>query len=136
MSLTDVAGGFVLPTIVFTTGNLSGTTAAAGVLSGQGILIVNSATNNGTLTTRTATQMIGDSGLGLNQQWWLLLSNSGATNALTLVGGTGVTIVGTATVAAVTCRLYIAQCTLISTPTITYTNVGFSMTATAFAFGV
>ncbi len=136
MSLTDVAGGFVLPVITFTTGAFASATAAANVLSGQGILIVNSTTNNGNYTTRTATQMITDSGLGLNQQWWLLLSNSGATNALTLVGGTGVTIVGTATVAAVTARLYIAQCTLVSTPTITYTNAGFSMTATAFAFGV
>lgn len=136
-SLMDIAGGFALPSIQFNTRALSGSTANAGELTGSAICIMNaSGSTPGTYTTRTAALMIADGPLSLNQQWWILLVNGQGTGTLTLAGGANVTIGGTATVATNTARLYLAQVTNVASPAITITNVGFSITATAFALGV
>lgn len=136
MSLMDVAGGFILPSVKFTTAALSSSVASAGDLSGAALTIMNNSGGTpGTYTTRTAALMVADSGLQPGQSWWIWLVNGQGTGTLTLAGGSNVTIVGTATVAAVTARLYLAQVNAAGTA-ITITNVGFSMTATALAFGV
>jgi hypothetical protein len=62
--------------------------------------------------------MIADSNLQVGQTWAILLGNVVTTNAITLAGGTGVTITGTTTVAGFTMRLYIATVNTLSTITI------------------
>ncbi len=135
-SINDInVGGVFLPTVQYNTRALSSSTANAGEASGSAICVMNaSGATPGTYTTRTATQMIADSGLVLGTAYLLLLVNGQGTGTLTLAGGTGVTISGTATVANVTARLFTVLVTNISTPAITITSVG-SFTATALAFG-
>lgn len=136
-SVQDIVSGFLLPGIQFTTAALSSSTAAAGQLTGSAPIIImnNSGGTPGTYTTRTATQMIADSSLGFNASWWILLVNGQGTGTLTLAGGTGVTVSGTATVAVSTARFFSAKVSAISTPAIVITDLGFSFTATALAFG-
>ncbi len=135
-NMNDVSGGFIMPPITFTSGAFSGATAAAGVLSGQGLIVANSTTNGGNWTTRTATQMISDSQLALGQTWWVIIANSGAAGTLTLVAGGGVTVAGTATIATIVARLFVAQVTAIGTPAITFTGLAISFSATALLFAV
>lgn len=138
-SVNDVLGGFSLPGITFNTAAFSSSTAAVGQLSGNTPIMIlnNSGGTPGTLTPRTAAQMIVDSNLNLGQTWWLFLVNGQGTGVLTLGTATGVTVTGTATVAANTARLYVATVTsvTIAAPAINFANVGFSFTATALAFG-
>ena len=106
----------------YTTAADSGSTASAGQLSGSGVVCHNnSGANPGTLTTRTAAQMIGDSGLQVNQTYLLVLANGQGTGVLTLAGGTGVTITGTATVATSTARLFMV--TVNGPTTMTFQNL-------------
>lgn len=134
-SISDVLAGYNFASTQFSTAALSGTTASAGQLTGSQIVVMdNSGANPGTYTTRTATLMIADAGLFVNQQWIIILSNSQGTGVLTLAGGTGVTVSGTATVATNTTRVYRAQVTSVTSPAITITNL-FSFTATAWALG-
>lgn len=134
-TLQDIAGGFPLPSIQFNTAALSSSTASAGQLSGSPICIMNNSGGTpGTYTTRTAALMVADSNLSPGQQWWIILVNGQGTGTLTLAGGSNVTISGTATVATNTLRFFIAQVNNAGTA-ITITNVGFSITATAFAVG-
>lgn len=112
----------------FTTAADSSSTATAGQLSGAGVVCHNnSGANPGTLTTRTAAAMIADSGLQVGQTFLLILANGQVTGTLTLAGGTGVTITGTATVAASTARLYMV--TVNGPTTMTYQNLGGGITA-------
>lgn len=133
----DVTPGMFLPTVQFATAALSSSAASAGQLSGGAIVVMNNSGGTpGTYTTRTAAQMLADSGLVKGNRYLLLLVNGQATGTLTLAGGTGVTVSGTATVAANTARLFTVDVTN-TTPgseAITITNV-MSFTGTAFAFG-
>lgn len=131
----DAPGGFVLPGFTFNTAAMSSSTASAGWLTGTTPVLIlnNSGATPGTLTTRTAAQMLADTALVVGQTWLVLLVNGQATGTLTLGGGSNVTISGTATVAANTARLYMGQVT--SPTTISFTNLGWSFTATALAFG-
>ncbi len=132
--IQDIVSGFLLPPVTFNTRALSSSTANAGELSGSPLVVMNnSGATPGTYTTRTAALMVGDTNLLL---WWILLVNGQGTGTLTLAGGSGVTVAGTATVAPITARLFIAQVTNPATPTITITGQAISMTATALAFGV
>lgn len=135
-SMNDVVPGITFPfTTQFTTATVSSSVAAAGDLTGSCIVVFdNNGGTPGTYTTRTATQMIADAGLTLGQVWLIVLVNGQATGTMTLTAGSGVTISGTATVAASTCRVYIAQVTSVSTPAITITNK-WAFAATALNFG-
>lgn len=137
-SVQDVTAAMFLPTVQFATAAFSSSTAAAGQLSGSAITVCNNSGGTpGTLTTRTAAQMIADSGLCKGNNYLLLLVNGQGTGTLTLAGGSGVTVVGTATVATNTARLFTVIVTN-ATPgseAITITGVGLSFTATALAFG-
>ena len=112
----------IMRTGKFTTRALSSSTAAVGELAGAAVVVMlNSANNPGTYTTRTAALMTADHDLINGQQWLLLLGNNQGTGVLTLAGGTNVTISGTATVATTTGRLY--QAAVAADGTITFTNV-------------
>lgn len=136
--IQDTQSGFLLPAIVLNTRALSSSTAAAGELSGAVLMVMNNSGGTpGTYTSRTAAQMIADSGLALNSLWWILLVNGQGTGTLTLAGGSNVTVSGTATVATNTARLFTATVTGVgASPAITITGQAISCTATAFAFGV
>ena len=109
---------------------LSSTTASAGQLSGAGIVVMfNTGATPGTYTTRTAAQMIADSNLQVGQTYLLLLGNNQATGTLTLAGGTGVTVSGTATVAANVGRLFTV--TVNTSTTMTFTGAAISWTIAA-----
>lgn len=109
---------------------LSSTTASAGQLSGSTVVIMfNTGATPGTYTTRTAAQMISDSNLQVGQTYLLLLGNNQGTGTLTLAGGTGVTVSGTATVAANVGRLFVV--TVNTATTMTFTGVALSWTIAA-----
>ncbi len=136
-SVNDVPGGFNLPGVVFSTHAYSSSSAGAGDLSGGTLMIVNNSGGTpGTLTSRTAAQMITDSNLTMGQVWWLLVVNGQGSGTLTLAGASGVTVSGTATVAPITARLYICQVTGVgANAAITMVGQTWSFTATALAFG-
>jgi hypothetical protein len=99
-------------------------TAAAGDLTGA--LTVNAIYSNigaNNLTTRTAAQMIADAGLVVGQSYELGIGNTNA-GTLTLVGGTGVTISGTATIALNVLRWYVVTVTGAAAITIQNTGSG------------
>ena len=106
-------------------------TIPANVVTGALTVYLNSAaTTPGNQTTRTATQLYADliAEFGFNVvpqnfTWEMTITQTGA-GTLTLVGGTGVTISGTATVAQNTCRTWVCQFTgTPTTPTFTFTAV-------------
>ncbi len=134
-TVSDLPGGFFVPTVTFATRSLAGgVTANAGELSGAPLMIMNnSGANPGSYTMRTAAQMITDSSLTVGALWYVLLVNGQATGTLTLATAAGITLSGTLTVAAITARLFVFQ---VNTPT-TILGAGqlFSFTATALAFG-
>jgi hypothetical protein len=106
-------------------------TIPVNVLTGAGTCYLNSAaTTPGNQTTRTATQLYNDwlleTGLDVlpaGFSWDLSITQTGA-GTMTLVGGTGVTITGTATIAQNTTRTFVGQFTGTPTnPTFTITSV-------------
>lgn len=102
------------------------TTAAAGDLTGAQSVVANySAVGANNLTTRTAAQMIADANLSVGQSYDLeIMNTSGAT--MTLVGGTGVTISGVATIATTVARFYVV--TVTGAAAITIQSVGSGST--------
>lgn len=112
-----------LKAATWNTAALSTSTASAGHLSGAAVCVMNnSGANPGTYTTRTARQMITDSNLQNGQKYIVILCNGQATGTLTLGGGTGVTITGTATVATNVFRIYVVS--VDSDTAMTFTNAG------------
>lgn len=98
------------------------TTAAAGDLTGAAYVnALYSAVGAANLTTRTAALMIADAGLVVGQTYMLNIANSNA-GTTTLVGGTGVTITGTATIAQNTTRQFMVKVT--AAATMTFQSVG------------
>lgn len=97
-------------------------TAAVGDLTGAALVVADyTALGGGNLTTRTAAQMLADQRAAVGDSYTLLIRNPGA-GTLTLVGGTGVTIAGTATIATATDRLFNVKFN--STTTATIQNIG------------
>lgn len=104
-------------------------TIPAGVITGALTIYLNSAaTTPGNQTTRTAVQLYADllAAFGLPAlpagfTYELIITQTGA-GTMTLVGGTGVTITGTATIAQNTTRTFVVQVT--SPSAITITSVG------------
>jgi hypothetical protein len=98
-------------------------TAAAGDLTGGSCVICNySAIGAANLTTRTAAQMIADANLSVGQTYELEIMNSNGAGPMTLLGGTGVTVSGTATIAANGTRWFSVKVN--SATTMTIQNVG------------
>lgn len=102
------------------------TTSAAGDLTGIGVAYVSaeySAVGAANLTTRTATQMVADGALQVGDSYVLeIVNTSGGTT--TLVGGTGVTITGTATMATNSTRRFNVKVNTATTITLQSVGVG------------
>ena len=101
------------------------TLSAGDITGGQRCTLITTNAAPGTLTTRTALQMYGeDPAAAPGDGYQLRICNSGA-GVLTLAGGTGVTVSGTATVAGGTFRGFIVNYTgTPSAPIVTMTNIG------------
>lgn len=103
--------------------NTTTTTFAAGQLTGSEFQVyANTGNTPGTITTRTAAQMIADipnASVGLS---WVLRIYHGGTGTLTVAAGTNVTLTGTATIATTTFRDFL--CTITSATAITMQNIG------------
>lgn len=131
-NINDIAGAFAsgLSGTQFNTAALSTTTASVGQLAGSAVVVMQNTGNNpGTYTTRTAAQMIADHNLQIGQTWLLILGNNQGTGTLTLAGGSGVTVSGTATCGTQVARLVV--CTVVSASAITMVGTAFSFTCAA-----
>jgi|SRR6185312_12019903 len=114
------SGGVDLPGFQFTTISSGNGTLSAGAIEGANFTAL--ATSGATaLTTRTAAQMITQAGLIVGQSYVLRVYNTNA-GTLTLTGGTGVTITGTATIATNVFRDY--GVTVTGSAAITLQNIG------------
>ena len=93
----------VMGTVPFRTGNTAADTAS--LTPGQmSSLLTGTPTAAANYTTPTATQLcqlfpfVGSAAANLYWPWWVK-NTSGGANTITVVGGTGVTVTGTATIA-------------------------------------
>lgn len=130
-NVNDIAAGFLPIVVQASSAALSSSTAAAGQLTptaGAGIVyMANTGATPGTYTTRTVAQMLGDAPmLSVGQAYILVLANNQGTGTLTLAGGTGVTVSGTATVAANTARVFNVTVNTATTMTFNGLAIGFS----------
>lgn len=111
------------PPAKFTTAALAAGTLAAGVMTGAEMTVLqNTGATPGNQTTRTAAQLFADfpqARVGLSYIFRVV--NTGA-GTLTLVGGTGVTITGTAATATSTWRDYAV--TFTSATAVTMQSIG------------
>lgn len=109
----------------FAAGVTTGTIPAGAITGGVFVALVSAATTPGTQTTRTAAQLYADDATAWpGQVYKLRICQSGA-GTMTLAGGTGVTVVGTATVATTTFRDFVVAYSGTSAiPLVTITNVG------------
>lgn len=112
-----------LPNAKFTTNSTGTQTLAAGQITGAGYVVwQNTHDTTGAILTRTATEMFADTpNAHTGFSWMLLVVNEGDVNPITITGGTGVTITGTATVVNKTTRLF--HCIFPSSSTMTMTSV-------------
>lgn len=114
----------------YAAGVTAGTIPANYITGAMTCYLNSAATTPGNQTTRTAALLYSDllAELGVpflptGFTWEILITQTGA-NTFTLVGGTGVTIVGTATILTNTTRTYVAQFTgTPGNPTFSLTSV-------------
>lgn len=103
----------------------AGTIPAGVVTGGDFVTVLQTNATPGTQTTRTAVQLYADDPTAFpGQRYTLRVCNSGA-GTMTLAGGAGVTVTGTATIATATFRDF--NCVYGGTPTaptLTITNIG------------
>jgi hypothetical protein len=119
----SLVSGYSLPAAKFTTGTTT-TTFAAGQLEGADYVVyTNTQGTPGSIATRTAAQMIaGIPNATVGQTYMLRVINGQGTGVLTMTGGTGVTITGTATLAINSWRDFVV--TITGTAALTMQNVG------------
>ena len=122
------APGFTPPLLGgnFVTYASASQTANPGDLS-QGGWVQNTAATPGTLTPRTAAQMIADSNLSIGQTWFIYLNNDQGTGAWTLGTASGVTVSGTATAGTNTVTVFQGKVTAANT--IVFTRICTIITA-------
>ena len=118
----SVAGDVMIPA-KFTTGTTT-TTFAAGQLSGAAYTVyTNTQGTPGSIATRTATEMFGDTpNARVGQSYILRVVNGQGTGTLTITSGSGVTLTCTMTVAANTYRDFVV--TFTSATALVIQNVG------------
>jgi len=124
--LTDTADILACDNYVVTALNATAGTLPANVITGGSVTVcITTNATPGTQTTRTAAQMYGDDpGAAIGGGYLLRICNSGA-GTLTLAGGSGVTVTGTATVATNTFRDFVVNYSgTTAAPAVTITNVG------------
>jgi len=96
--------------------------ASAGDMTGaDAVYATYSGVNASTLTTRTAAQLIADSGYGVGATWTVRVMNTAAGN-LTLTAGAGVTVTGKSVIATNTWVDYVV--TITSATAVTFQSVG------------
>lgn len=111
-----------LPDAKFTTGTAA--THAAGDITGAKHVHYTNTGNNATITTRTATQMFGDTpNAQVGQSYVLSIRNEHATG-VTVTAGTGVTLTGTMTIANTVTRTFVV--TFTSSTALTIQSIGLS----------
>jgi hypothetical protein len=112
----------------FVTKSSGNGTLAAGDMEGSGYCIL--ATSGATaFTTRTATLLVaGIPNAMLGATYILRVYNTNG-GTLTLTGGTGVTITGTATIATAVFRDYMVSITNLASPALTMQNIGSGVAA-------
>lgn len=122
-NFTELYGKLGSGAAKYTKNTTSGaTTAAAGDLTGAlQVTAEYSAVGAANLTTRTAAQMFADAAAVVGQTYELAIMNSSA-GTTTLVGGTGVVITGTATIAASAVRWFLVK--FVSATSVTLQNLG------------
>ena len=113
------------PDIVTALNQTAGTIPANIITGGAQVTCITTNATPGTQTTRTAAQMFAEDPTAyIGAGYTLRICNSGA-GTLTLAGGTGVTVTGTATVATNTFRDFNVRYTgTEAAPTMTITNIG------------
>lgn len=124
--LLDSADIAAMTKLVVNTINVTVGTLAVNVLTGGSeVVVITTNAVPGTQTTRTAAQMFADDPTAyVGQGYMVRVCNSGA-GTLTLAGGTGVTISGTATVATATFRDFsVVYSGSVGIPLVTITNIG------------
>jgi hypothetical protein len=109
-----------LPNTKVTSRSAGSETAAAGHLTGARLVHWQNTANGAvTLTTRTATEMFGDTtGAYVGLTWTINIASRGD-NTVTFAGGAGVTTSGTLTVATGTSKMFFATFTSATACTIT-----------------
>ena len=115
-----------LVTDITTSLNQTAGTIPVNVLTGgASVALITTNATPGTQTTRTAAQLYADDPTAfIGGGYTLIIANSGA-GTLTLAGGTGVTVTGTATVATNTARIFnVRYGGTEASPTVTITNLG------------
>ena len=112
-----------LPATKFTSINVTvGTLAANAITGAQHTVCLSTNATPGTQTTRTATEMVSDTGsVIIGDVYHLRIANTGA-GVFTLGAGSGVTVTGTATVAQNTYRDF--RVTFNSMTAMTFQNIG------------
>lgn len=131
-NISDLPFGLGVPSIQIVSGSLgNNSTAGAGQLSGAGIVLFsNTGGTPGNFTTRTAALTFADSNLYIGYAYFLLLCNNQGTGTLTLVGGSNVTVSGTAGVLPNTSRIFSVTCGGTSAvPTMTFTGLALSFSS-------
>ncbi len=127
-AVSDVSHANLTNGVKFTSRSFSSSTANPGDLTGASTVIVdNVGATPGTLTPRTAAQMISDDNLVVGQTWLLILNNDQATGTLTLGTAAGVTVSGAATAAGNAATWFMAQVTAANT--IVFTRLFTMITA-------
>ena len=103
----------------FAAGDLTPATGTEGI-----ICLINTGTTPGTLTTRTATEMFGDTpNAKVSNSYLLAIRNgSGSANTATIAAGTGVTLTGTMTIAQNVTRIFVV--TFNTATTMTFQSMG------------
>lgn len=103
----------------------AGTIPQGTITGGEYVTCITTNATPGTQTTRTAALMFADDPYAyIGGSYTLRIANSGA-GTLTLAGGTGVTVTGTATVATTTWRDFnVVYGGTEASPTVTITNIG------------
>lgn len=108
----------------FTSGVVTGTFPQYALTGGNPTIYLSLAALPGTINTRTATQMLQDmNNVQTGMNWIVRIINAGG-STMTVGAGTGVTITGSATIAASSWREYLATVTNTVTPAITFQNLG------------
>lgn len=125
MDAADVLAACNYKQTAYAAGVVAGTIPQGTITGGQFVCLVSASTTPGTQTTRTAAQMFADDPLAYPGQTYILRVAQSGAGTMTLAGGTGVTISGTATVATATFRDFMVQVTApAGVPAYTITNIG------------
>lgn len=125
--LIDAAEVTALQKCLTTSLNQTTGTIPANIINGGEVVVcIQTNSTPGTQTTRTAAQLYADDPVAwIGGGYLLRVANNSGSGTMTLAGGTGVTVTGTATIANGVFRDYLVTYGgTDAAPTVTFTNVG------------